>query len=46
MAQIAAVEGIHLTPAMEQVLDDLDRQALSPDERRRALARRFEKRSA
>lgn len=43
MAKIAAVEGIHLSKAMKQTLNDLDRKGASGEERRRAIASQFGK---
>lgn len=40
-AQISAVEGITLTADMRATLDRFDRDGLSPEERRRAIVRRF-----
>lgn len=40
-AKISAVEGIHLTADMERDLLEFDRQNLSPDERRRAIAAKY-----
>jgi hypothetical protein len=43
MASIAAVEGIHLSQESKRTLRDLDRRGASGEERRRAIARQFEK---
>ncbi|HWA62658.1 MAG TPA: DUF2188 domain-containing protein [Caulobacteraceae bacterium] len=43
MAKIAAVEGIHMSKAMQRTLDELDRKGVSGDERRRAIAAEFGK---
>ena len=43
MAKIAAVEGIYLSSDLKRVLNDLDRNGASNDERRRTIARRFRK---
>ena len=40
-AKISAVEGIHLTPAMDAEFNESDRQALSPEERRRMIAEKY-----
>ena len=40
-AKISAVEGIRLTPEMEAQFRNFDRQNLSPEERRRAIALAF-----
>ena len=40
-AKISAIEGIHLTPEMEAQFLDFDRQGLSPDDRRKAIAHAF-----
>jgi hypothetical protein len=40
-AKISEVENIRLTDEMKQVFAEFDRQRLSPDERRRAIIRRF-----
>jgi hypothetical protein len=41
MAKIAAVEGIHLSPAMTRTLEVLDRRGATSEERRLAIARQF-----
>ena len=45
MAKIAAVEGIHLSPASKRTLRELDRTGASSEERRRAIARQFGKKA-
>ncbi|HEX4095565.1 MAG TPA: hypothetical protein VHX64_02495 [Caulobacteraceae bacterium] len=40
-AKISAVEGIHLSRAMEDRFREFDRQGLSPAERRKAIAHAF-----
>jgi hypothetical protein len=45
MAKIAAVEGIHLSPAMTRMLEALDRQGASSAERRLAIAQQFGKKA-
>ena len=40
-AKISAVEGIHVTPEMEEEFRDFERRGLSPDERRREIARKY-----
>ena len=42
-ARISAVEGIHLSPEMEERFRDFDRNGLSASERRKAIARVFGK---
>ena len=42
-AKISAVEGVYLSPAMEDQFREFDRQGLSPAERRKAIARAFGK---
>ncbi len=40
-AQISAVEGIVLTPEMQAIFADFDRDGLNPEQRRRAILLRF-----
>jgi hypothetical protein len=40
-AQISAVEGIVFTPEMDDMFRDFDRDGVSPEDRRRALIRRY-----
>ena len=40
-ARISAVEGIELTAEMRATLDRFDREGLDPEERRRAIVKRF-----
>ena len=42
-AKISAVEGVRLSSEMEKRFEDFDRQDLSAEERRRAIARTFAK---
>jgi len=42
-ALISAVEGIHLTDAMNEDLRDFDRRRLSPAARRKVIARKYGK---
>lgn len=42
-AKISAVEGSHLTPEMDADFREFDRQALSPEIRRRAIAAKYGK---
>jgi hypothetical protein len=43
-AKISAVEGIHLTPAMQRDLIQFDELGLSANERRKRIARKYGKR--
>jgi len=43
-AKISAIEGIRLTPAMDEDFRDLDRRRLSAEERRQILLRKYGKR--
>jgi hypothetical protein len=40
-AKISAVEGIHMTDAMEADFREFDRKNLSPASRRRAITKKF-----
>jgi hypothetical protein len=40
-AKISAIEGVHLTAEMDQVLDEFEREELSPAERRRVIAAKY-----
>lgn len=40
-AKISEIEGIGMSPAMEAMFQEFDRKGLSPEERRRAIARKF-----
>jgi hypothetical protein len=42
-ARISAVEGIRLSPEMEERFQDFDRQGLSASDRRKVIARTFAK---
>ena len=42
-AKISAIEGIRLTPAMDADFREFDRQGISPEERRKAIARKYGK---
>ena len=42
-AKISAVEGIRLTEAMAAEFREFDRKRLTPDQRRRAISRRYGK---
>jgi len=42
-AKISAVEGIRLTPAMTADFREFERKGLSPEERRKAIARKYGK---
>ena len=42
-ARISAVEGIHLSRDMERELDEFDRQKLSAEGRRQAIAKKYGK---
>jgi hypothetical protein len=40
-AKISAVEGIHVTPGMEEEFQEFERRGLSPEERRREILRKY-----
>jgi len=42
-AKISAVEGIQLTPEMDADFREFERQALSPEQRRRVIAEKYGK---
>ena len=42
-AKISAIEGIRLSPEMEERFRDFDRQGLSPSDRRTDISRTFSK---
>jgi hypothetical protein len=42
-AKISAVEGIKLTPSMAANFREFERQGLSPEERRKAILRKYAK---
>jgi hypothetical protein len=42
-AKISAIEGIHLTAEMEADFAEFDRLGLSPEERRKAILRKYGK---
>jgi hypothetical protein len=43
-AKISAVEGVHLTPDMQQDLEEFDREGLSAAERRKRIALKYGRR--
>jgi hypothetical protein len=45
MERISSVEGVYLTDEMKRDFDEFDRRRLSPEDRRRALAGKYGKRS-
>jgi hypothetical protein len=45
-AKISAVEGIHLSTEMKQDFLEFDRKGLSPDDRRRAITKKYGKKPA
>lgn len=45
-AKISAVEGIHLSTEMKQDFLEFDRKGLSPDDRRRAISKKYGKKPA
>jgi len=45
-AKISAVEGIHLTKEMKDRFAEFDRRQLSPEARRKAIIKRYEREPA